>query len=96
MANDKATPPRKLPTYQQLAELLISLVEMNVSNVNSPEHMFVACFTFQQTFPDLWLDALNVRRAMKEQGVSVSSRGYKVMSRAEAKRRYGRGEGDRR
>lgn len=81
---------QKVPTYTDLAQLVVDLVEMNVANIDSPEHVFVSCYTFGNKFPDLWLEATRFRRVLIEQNMVVpKARKYECMATEKVRKLLG-------
>lgn len=55
----------KLPSYQDLADLVAQLTEANIANVDTPEDRFVSCYTYgADRIPDHWWRAIEAREAL--------------------------------
>jgi hypothetical protein len=84
--SEEVTP---LPSYSDLAQLLVKLTEMNVANLDNPDNMFVSCFAFGSEFPDLWLEAMKLRRqfiASKIAKRGSHDKPYKCIPREQARK----------
>ena len=58
---------QRLPTYQELADLVCELVETNIANVDSEagRYRFVCCFTYSTgRAPDHWHRAIAAREGL--------------------------------
>lgn len=57
-------PPPALPSYEDLAKLVVSLTEINIANIDSRQYQFLHTFTYDDV-PPHWLQALAYRAALK-------------------------------
>jgi hypothetical protein len=65
----------KLPTYQELATLLIELTEKNIANIGSNgefphPHTFVCCHTYGKEIPNHWRKAIKYRHLLLQNHIN--------------------------
>ena len=62
-----------LPSYQDLADLVVELTEVNISGLGG-KHPRVSCFTYGTKMPPHWQHAIEARKALLDQHVVQRSK----------------------
>lgn len=70
-----------LPSYQELADLVVELAEVNISGLSGEVHPRVMCFSYGPKMPAHWQRAIDARKALLDQRVAQQRRSTRVSPR---------------